>query len=102
MMTTGLNQTNYFEKTLQMIQDITPPVLSSSVGRQIPTNQLLTAFGGDDMVVLICGGGKYLSQVYTCWQMDENHLPTTRIPCPKAVLGEHTCTQSSVIVVGFQ
>ncbi len=98
---TGLSQYDYFSKTLSLIKSFgTPASVTKAVGSTISASTLRNDFGGSSYVALQCDSGKYLSGAYTCWNQS-NGVPTTQRTCPKDVIGEDTCTSSTLTVKKF-
>jgi len=97
----GLDQTTYFNSTINLIRLFgTPSVVSSNVGGTVSASSIRDALGGADHAALQCNGGKYLSGVFTCWSQ-VNGIPGTQQVCPTDVQGEDTCTSSDVEIASF-
>lgn len=99
---TGLSQVQYFSTAVSYLKKQgTPSLISSHISSSVTKAALQAAYGGASRVSLGCGGGKYLSQVMTCWGLDKkSHLPTSQVDCPQAVLSEDSCS-STVFISGF-
>lgn len=98
-----LNQTNYFNNTLNLGKMFgTPYIITNNVGKNIPTALIRTAFGGDTMVSLQCENGKYLSGVFTCWSMSSlDGSPDKQIICPQDVQKEDNCSNEEINIPPF-
>ncbi|TMW61527.1 hypothetical protein Poli38472_012718 [Pythium oligandrum] len=100
---TGLDQRTYFAVAVSMLRDglaSTPDFIQKNVGKTVSTADLRAAYGANTPV-LKCSG-KYLSQVFTCWEKNsKNNIPTTGMACPAAVLKEDTCKGTSVSLQAF-
>jgi ribonuclease T2 len=98
-----LNQTNYFNTTLNLGKIFgTPSIITDNVDKNIPTTDLRTAFGGDTMVSLQCESGRYLSGVFTCWSMSSlDGSPDKQIICPQDVQTEDNCSNEEINIPSF-
>lgn len=99
----GLTQVDYFQTTIDLIKSFgTPQSLQDAAvsGSTIDATTLRNDFGGANYASLQCVSGKYLSGVYTCWK-ESNGFPTTQTECPSDVLGEDTCTSSTLSIQTF-
>ena len=101
-LTTNDDDDDDFTSTLHLIRDTlpTPPLVSSNVGKTVPTSKLRSVFGGDNYVYLQCNDKKYMIGVYTCWAHDIQYT-IQQIPCPLDVIKEDSCTGPEVEIVGF-
>lgn len=99
----GLSQSNYFSSAIALIKALkTPKVLMAAVGGGMSTAVLRDSFGGKGFVSLRCSDGNYLTEVYTCWDKDDDNLPTGRTNCPKDVLKADNCDADVLQVVAFK
>mmetsp|Transcript_16322 Transcript_16322/g.19939 ORF Transcript_16322/g.19939 Transcript_16322/m.19939 type:complete len:252 (+) Transcript_16322:160-915(+) len=84
----GLNQEEYFKKTLSHFLK-TPSIIRERYGGSVTKTELIDAYGGD--VVLICQSGRYLSEVRTCVGKQEDGTPTKHIDCIPEVEDDDNC-----------
>jgi ribonuclease T2 len=84
----GLSQYDYFLHALQMFVH-TPPLLGKHYGDSVDRNALIEAFGGG--VILVCTGGRFLSEVRVCLTIDTQSVPLGRVPCPDVLQEESNC-----------
>jgi ribonuclease T2 len=95
---TGLNQTAYFQATIDLAKSFgTPSMVTSSVGGTLDAASLRTAFGGSTKVSLQCDSGKYLSGAFTCWS-NVGGYPKAQVTCPSDVQSEDTCSSATITV----
>lgn len=98
---TGLSQYDYFTNGLNLVKSFgTPSSVTSNVGGTVSASTLRNDFGGASYVALQCNGGSYLSGAYTCWSQN-NGIPNKQITCPSDVIGEDTCTSSTISIPSF-
>ena len=70
-------------------------------GAKVPKKELISAYGGSDMVALVCDARRYLSEVRVCIGKDEDGKATGRIPCNEGVLREANCSEDEVFISTF-
>lgn len=83
-----MNQHEYFNTTLNHFLD-TPPIVRERYGASITKKELLDAYDID--VVLVCSGGKFLSEVRMCVGRDANGDATVGVDCIVEVEEEGNC-----------
>eukprot|EP00558_Chaetoceros_sp_UNC1202_P004942 CAMPEP_0197245806 /NCGR_PEP_ID=MMETSP1429-20130617/10474_1 /TAXON_ID=49237 /ORGANISM="Chaetoceros sp., Strain UNC1202" /LENGTH=282 /DNA_ID=CAMNT_0042706363 /DNA_START=80 /DNA_END=928 /DNA_ORIENTATION=+ len=93
----GLSQDDYFATALEHFLP-TPIAVHEMYGSKISKMDLLAAYAAeledsDDEggIVLVCAGGKYLSEVRTCVGRNKDGSGSQRIACIQAVVDEGNC-----------
>ena len=66
----------------------------------VKKDDLLAAYGGDQLVVLVCEQG-YLSEVRVCHQKETDGSVGERMTCPETILRESSCG-SEIGIASFQ
>ena len=92
---TGLSQDDYFDTALRHFLP-TPEVVHENYGSSIPKDTLLSAYRDENFdevgdVVLVCSGGKYLSEVRICVAKSPDNSGSKRIKCIHEVEDEGSC-----------
>lgn len=98
---TGLTQDEYFDTALKHFFP-TPPFVHDNYGLEVSKVDLLNEYRGDvdgylGNVVLVCSGGKYLSEVRICVAKYKDGTGAQRIRCTAQVEKEANCPRKIVI-----
>ena len=92
---TGMTQDEYFDTALKHFLP-TPKIVRDNYGKSVSRDELLEAYRTDQSdifgdVVLVCSGGKYLSEVRVCVDKSADGSGSDRIKCIPQVEEEDTC-----------
>ncbi|OQR95664.1 hypothetical protein THRCLA_22089 [Thraustotheca clavata] len=91
----GMKQLDYVKATIKLeVQLGTPSIITSNVGGSAVGTQVRDAYGGSNMVALVCGGSGALSEVRTCYK-NSGSGPGSRITCPQIILNEDNCAKKA-------
>ncbi|OQR95663.1 hypothetical protein THRCLA_07675 [Thraustotheca clavata] len=100
----GMNQLDYIGATIDLEIELgTPEIISSNVGKSVVGSEIRKAYGGDNMVALVCVHGA-LSEVRTCYKNTESG-PGDRMPCPENILKRDNCgkkTGKKIAIYSFE
>lgn len=98
----GMTQSEYFNSAIDMIKQLgTPSSYTAAVGSSMSADSIRDLFGGPTKCTLVCSGGNYENELYTCWERLSSGLPGGQIECPDDVQSEDTCTSSTVEITAF-
>lgn len=97
----GLDQAQYFEQAMQMLQSLEDSEKYLATGGSIPKSAIQKAYGGKKMVALKCNGGTRLSQTFTCWTKQASQNRHKQIPCASHILSEDNCYNSTLYISKF-
>jgi len=92
---TGLAQDDYFDTAMKHFLP-TPTIVRDNYGAAVATSDLIAAYRADladeyGDVVLVCSGGRYLSEVRVCVAKNKDGSGSHRIECIPQVAGEGNC-----------
>mmetsp|Transcript_24929 Transcript_24929/g.57274 ORF Transcript_24929/g.57274 Transcript_24929/m.57274 type:complete len:261 (+) Transcript_24929:42-824(+) len=98
---TGLTQDEYFDTGLKHFLP-TPDIVREQYGQEVSKSDLQMAYREenkflDDDVILVCAGGKYLSEVRVCVAREKNGSGSHRIACIDKVKKEDNCHGQIII-----
>mmetsp|Transcript_19467 Transcript_19467/g.23304 ORF Transcript_19467/g.23304 Transcript_19467/m.23304 type:complete len:263 (-) Transcript_19467:227-1015(-) len=97
----GLSQQVYLQSAMDTLQKVgTPDAIVNNVGKEAKVSDIQAGYGGADMVVLNCEGGKYLFGTSTCWAKNSDFTVGEQIKCEN-VQADDACTGETVIIQGF-
>ena len=92
---TGLSQDEYFDTALKHFLP-TPSFVRDNYGLEVSSSDLLKAYREDQSyndgdTILVCSGGRYLSEVRICVAKDKHGSGSYRIECIDLVVEEGNC-----------
>jgi|AntRauTorckE5430_2_1112549.scaffolds.fasta_scaffold07009_1 ribonuclease T2 len=92
---TSMTQDEYFDTALKHFLS-TPSIVREKYGKTVARDELLEAYRTDQSdeygdVILVCSGGKYLSEVRVCIGKNADGTGSKRIKCISQVAQEDTC-----------
>jgi ribonuclease T2 len=92
---TGLSQDEYFDTALKHFLP-TPSFVRDNYGLEVSSSDLLKAYREDQSyndgdIILVCSGGRYLSEVRICVAKDKHGSGSYRIECIDQVVEEGNC-----------